>query len=139
FLRLAPNVTHVRIYPPMKHVEWLRPLKRLQTLIISRGAKNLKVLRELTSLENISFPGWPPGADGLFALPQLVHVGLSRFGFCTLDAMANWRRLQNLYLAGGPLDDLTGVPPTVRLLNLYGLRKLQSLRPLANCVALENL
>src|SRR5207245_51399 len=29
------------------------------------------------------------------------------------------------------------IPPTVRVLNLYGLRKLPSLRPLAHCVELE--
>src|SRR5437667_5829786 len=62
FLRLAPQVTRVLIYPPIKQVEWLRPLKRLQTLAISRSVKHLKVLPELTSLENISFPGWPSGA-----------------------------------------------------------------------------
>jgi hypothetical protein len=139
FLRLVPNATKVRILPPIKDVNGLRYLTRLKEVVFSRKVGRLDVLGELSSLEAVSFDGWPRGAESIFQLKRLSWVGLGGFGCRTLEGMSGWSSLQTLVLDWGKLEVLTGIPASVRELSLGFLRKLSSLEPLSHCGQLERL
>jgi len=138
FLGFFPNVVKVWIMSPkIKNVEGLRHLTALKSLKIDRPTCRLDVLGELTGLEEIYLDDWRPGIQSLFNLKNLVKVGLQKFGYPSLEVMSHWSQLRELWLNAGILENLDGIPVSVRELKLTDLRKLRSISALERCLQLE--
>lgn len=140
FLQFLPNVTKVWIISPMvKDINGLRHLSNLRSLAIDRPTCRMDVLGELGSLDDLYIDDWRPGAKSIFRLKGLVKVGIQKFGCSSLQDMSDWMALKELWINAGRLEDLRGIPVTIKKLRLSNLRKLQSLLPLSTCSQLEDL
>lgn len=140
FLQFLPNVTNAWILTPtVKNVEGLRHLGNIKSLAIERPTCRMDVLGELSSLEELYIDDWRPGAQSIFRLKGLVKVGIQKFGRSDLLGMSGWATLSELWINAGKLENLQGIPSTVKNLRLTNLRKLQSLLPLSACSQLEDL
>lgn len=140
FLRFLPEVTYVWILSPhVKNLEGLAYLDRIKTLRIERSSAKMGVLGKLTTLEDVYIDKWRPGAESLFNLPNLTRVAIQKFGFPSLEGMAHWTHLRELWMNGGPLERLDGIPSSVKELELSNLKNLRSLLPLSSCPHLQKL
>jgi Leucine-rich repeat (LRR) protein len=140
FLRFLPNVTNIWILSPyVKDIGGLRYLTNIKNVAIDRPTCRMDVLGELSSLEYLYIDDWRPGANSIFRLKNLVKVGIQKFASTNLQEMSNWRRLSELWINAGRLEDLHGIPNTIERLRLTNLRKLDSLLPLNTCPKLEDL
>lgn len=140
FLELLPNVTSVWILTPtVKDIQGLRYLAHIESLAIDRPTCRMDVLGELGSLKELYIDDWRPGAHSIFRLRNLTKVGIQKFGHPDLSGMSNWLSLNELWINAGKLEDLSGIPTSIRRLRLTTLKKLESLRPLSVCHQLEEL
>jgi hypothetical protein len=138
FLRHFPSARKVTIRTPsVKDLGGLRYLKHLRELAINRPTARFDVLGELTSLEDLYLDGWRPGAESIFDLYQLRKLGIQKFGLPDLSRMEKFTRLESLWLNAGKLVSLTGIPNSVRELEVYTNRNLDSLVPLRGCPRLR--
>lgn len=140
FLRNTPNVESVEIRTPtLKDLSVLSSLPRLKSLRMHRPTCRMDVLKSLQSLEDLYLDDWRPGSEGLFHITGLKRLGIQKFGCKDLTGMHDFYRLEELWLNGGKLQSLEGVPPTLKCLRLSSNRHLTSLVPLRDCRQLRSL
>ncbi len=140
FLQYFPNVTRLWIITSrVKNLDGLQFLDNLKLLTIDRPTCRMDKLGELSSLEELNIDDWRPGAKSVFRLKGLVKVSIRKFGCSDLQGMSEWTRLSQLWINAGKLEDLEGIPGTIKKLRLTSLRNLQTLSALSNCLKLEDL
>jgi hypothetical protein len=138
FLEQLPNITQARLLTPrLGDIAGLRFLHKLTNLSVERPNYRLDVLEELSELEELYLDDWRAGAASILRLSKLRKIGIQKYGYPTLEPAHAWTALQELWLNAGKLEDLRGIPPSLRKLRLTCQRKLNSLSALAACGNLE--
>ncbi len=140
FLEHFPRTTDVWILTSLvRDITGLLRLPQLKRLAIERPSCRMDILGELLSLTELYLDEWRPGAASIFNLTQLQTVRIRGYPYRDLEPMQKWTRLNHLWLAYGGLESLTGIPVTVRALELAVLRKLRNISDVAHCRGMERL
>jgi hypothetical protein len=140
FVRHFPNIRTAGIDAKVKDISALQSLHQLKYLTLIVTPAPLDILGSLASVETISISReWRPGSESIFSLPQVVQAGLGTLPYSNLERMGGWTDLKELCLRWGKVEELTGIPESVEIVELHVLRKLSSLRGLSACSQLRKL
>jgi hypothetical protein len=140
FLRFVPYTVRLQSHcSALRDVSGLRYLRGLRSLLLDYPTCRLDVLGELASLEDLYLDGWPAGAQSIFGLRRLVRLVIRSFSHADLASMAAWSQLRYLRLGRGRLQELAGVPPGIRHLELSYQPKLTSIQAASTCGELREL
>lgn len=112
-------------------------LKKLRIDRVSAGLGD--VLLHLQNLEEIFLDHWVQGAENIFELKKLKNVSLRGCVFENLKGMMNWKDLKHLWLHGGKINSLTGIPTNIESLRLTRIPNIRSLDGLSLCSSLLDL
>ena len=140
FLAYFPEVVKVRVMDStVKNIDGLQHLKKLKSLAIDRPMCRMHVLGKLQALERIFLDDWRPGADTIFQVQTISNARIRRMKEMNLSRMSGWTLLREMWLHAGTLTDLTGLPSSIEVFELTGIRGLTSLSPLRSAAKLHKL
>ncbi|WP_016753012.1 hypothetical protein [Leptospira kirschneri] len=138
FLEYLPSVQSLWILTSnIKDFSALSLITNLKKLRIDRVSAGLgDVLLHLQNLEEIFLDHWVQGAENIF---ELKNVSLRGCVFENLKGMMNWKDLKHLWLHGGKINSLTGIPTNIESLRLTRIPNIRSLDGLSLCSSLLDL
>ncbi|EMN26151.1 hypothetical protein LEP1GSC065_1265 [Leptospira kirschneri serovar Sokoine str. RM1] len=141
FLEYLPSVQSLWILTSnIKDFSALSLITNLKKLRIDRVSAGLgDVLLRLQNLEEIFLDHWVQGAENIFELKKLKNVSLRGCVFENLKGMMNWKDLKHLWLHGGKINSLTGIPTNIESLRLTRIPNIRSLDGLSLCFSLLDL
>ncbi|WP_017861715.1 hypothetical protein [Leptospira interrogans] len=141
FLEYLPSVQSLWILTSnIKDFSALSLITNLKKLKIDRVSAGLgDVLLHLRNLEEIFLDHWVQGAENIFELKKLKNVSLRGCAFKNLKGMMDWRDLKHLWLHGGKIVSLTGIPSNIESLRLTRIPSIRSLDGLSSCFSLLDL
>ncbi|EMK03531.1 hypothetical protein [Leptospira kirschneri] len=141
FLEYLPSVQSLWILTSnIKDFSALSLITNLKKLRIDRVSAGLgDVLLHLQNLEEIFLDHWVQGAENIFELKKLKNVSLRGCVFENLKGMMNWKDLKHLWLHGGKINSLTGIPTNIESLRLTRIPNIRSLDGLSLCSSLLDL
>lgn len=141
FLEYLPSVQSLWILTSnIKDFSALSLITNLKKLRIDRVSAGLgDVLLHLQNLEEIFLDHWVQGAENIFELKKLKNVSLRGCVFENLKGMMNWKDLKHLWLHGGKINSLTGIPTNIESLRLTRIPNIRSLDGLSLCFSLLDL
>ncbi|EMO25128.1 hypothetical protein [Leptospira noguchii] len=141
FLEYLPSVQSLWILTSnIKDFSALSLITNLKKLRIDRVSAGLgDVLLHLRNLEEIFLDHWVQGAENIFGLKKLKNVSLRGCASENLKGMMDWIDLKHLWLHGGKITSLAGIPTTIKSLRLTRIPNIRSLDGLSSCSSLLDL
>lgn len=140
FLVHFPLITSLHIKSlEIRNIDALATLRHLEGLNIEWHASKMHVLGQLKQLNSIYVGMWRGGSNSIFELENLISFTAQSFPHPTLEVAHKWQRLESLRINGGKLNNLAGIPSTVKIVDLSTMRYFSSIHQLNHCPNLEEL